>query len=147
MRSLHTPARNNKGICQTGKIPFNSPVVKSYLQYTPTSAVNTLDKTNCKSVSGAITFGDYVTSHENLEKVHLNIECTSLQIEEHLDYGQKFPRKLPPNRKHCKNNTARNMTLSAITHLQNSDTLYYNHKVQLSQEETHFSNFSMYPTN
>ena len=39
------------------------------------------------------------------------------------------------------------MTSGEITHLRHLSTLYYNNKVQLSQHESDFSNFSLYPPN
>ena len=95
-----------------------------------------------------ITYDDYVASHENLEKLHVKLTCSSLQQdEEEVMYGQKFLRKLPPTKKHVIYTTPSWTTSGEMTHLRHSSTLYYNNKVQLSQHESHFSNFSLYPPN
>ena len=118
------------------------------LQLAPTTATNQLDKSNCKSIFGLIMYDDYVTSHENLEKLHLKLMCSlPQQDEEEVMYGKKFLCKLPPTEKHVVYTTPSWTTSGEITHLRHSSTLYYNNKVQLSQHESHFSNFLSYPPN
>ena len=140
------PIQNNKGVCELSKVPYSSPVVKmKQFQCVPTPAANPLDKSNCKSVFGLITYDDHVTSHENLEKLHVKLTCSSLQQdEEEVMYGQKFLCKLPPMKKHVVYMLPSWMTSGEMTHLRHSSTLYYNNKVQLSQHESHFPNFSLY---
>ena len=93
-------------------------------------------------------WNDYVTSHENLEKLYVKLICSSLQQdEEEVIYGQKFLLKLPPVKKHVVYRPPSWTTSGEMTHLRHSSTLYYNNKVQLSQHEYHFSNFSLYPLN
>ena len=75
--SFKTPIRNNKGICELNRLPYSSPVVKmKQLQQVPTPAANPLDKNNCKSIFGLITYDDYVASHENLEKLYVKLTCS-----------------------------------------------------------------------
>ena len=89
-----------------------------------------------------LKYRDYVASHENLEKLHLTIECSLLQREEDdIEYGQKFFCKLLPVKKHTPINTNLLTMTGEIKHLRHSSILYYNHKVQLSQQDAHFSNF------
>ena len=93
-------------------------------------------------------YDDYIASHENLEKLHVRLMCLLLQQDkEEVMYGQEFLHKLPPNEKHVMYTPPSWMTSGEMTHLRHSSTLYCNNKVQLSQHESHFSNFSLYPTN
>ena len=92
-------------------------------------------------------YDDYVASHENLEKLHVRLMCLLLQQDkEEVMYGQEFLHKLPPNEKHVMYTPPSWMTSGEMTHLRHSSTLYCNNKVQLSQHESHFSNFSLYPS-
>ena len=91
------PTRNNKGISELNKVPYSSPVVKmKQFQRVPNPAANPLDKSNCKSIFGLITYNDYVTSHEKLEKSH--VKSSLQQDQEEVMYGQKFLPKLPPTK-------------------------------------------------
>ena len=72
---FNTPVRNNKGIVTDGKrgAPFFSQVIKAPLSMALTTAGGTF-----KTKFGSLTPSQYEETHEELEMLHLILECSSL---------------------------------------------------------------------
>ena len=92
---------------------------------------------------GLLMPNQYEKTHEELETLNLMMECSSLNSQETMN-ELNFMHHLPPSQQYI----SRNNGGKELMHLRNCDaTLYFNVKHYLSQKESHFSNFSLYPPN
>ena len=128
--NFKTPVRNNKGIVTDGKrrAPFFSQVIKAPLSTTLMTAGGTF-----KTKFGSLTPSQYEQTHEELEMLHLILECSSLNSQETSNEGN-FMYRLPPSQRFISKNDGKE-----LVHLRNCDaTLYFNAKQLLSQKEVIF---------
>ena len=94
---LKTSVRNHKGILTDKAVitepPFYSPVLKSSALLTPVTPAGTL-----RSKLGLLTLNQYQETHEELEYLHLLIECQSMRIQEMENESNFLYRLLPLQR-------------------------------------------------
>ena len=154
MTELRLPIRGNKGVqldyyCgggQGGQLPpFYSQVIKS--RSIPTTGDNTASSeqhTLYATKLGKLTNTQYRHTHEELEKLHFIIRCSSFNHQE-VTTEENFIRKLPPVVRWCNDNIG----TRPLHFLQECccAMLHFNAKDHLSQRESHFSPFSLYPPN
>ena len=124
-----TPVRNSKGIVTNEKrgTPFFPQVIKAPL--------STALMTGCtfKLKFGSLTPSQYEQTHEELEMLHLILECSSLNSQKTSNEAN-FMYCLPLSQWFISKNDGKE-----LVHLCNCDaTLYFNAKQHLSQKESHF---------
>ena len=121
-------------------IPFNSHVIKSPpLQQCPN---DTNSELHFKTKFGMMSLMSYSLSHEELQEIHLTLNCQSFNgWFDTKQYKRNYTRKLSPIQKQISPHTNKE-----LIHLRNSQaTLLYNHSIHSNQEEFQFSLYSLYP--
>ena len=135
---VQLPIRGSKLVQQwLYALPFNSHVIKS-----PPLQQSTNSESHFKTRFGMMSSMSYLLSHEELQEIHLTLNCASLN--ERFDteqYERNYTRKLPPIRKQISSHTNKE-----LIHLRNSQaTLSYNHSIHSNEEEFQFSPYTLYP--
>ena len=137
--SLRTPIRGNKGIQNSccAQVRFHSHVLKEVSSFptSPNGVYNTK--------FGKMTRPQYVDTHEQLEKLHLVIDCALLNEQMDDQNDRNSSKRLPPVKKVL--SRCGNKELIELCKCQ--ATLYFNAKCHASQREFHFLPYALYPPN